>query len=1199
MKKHAGSALAALVLLAPSVSAQTIVVTSPTGTERVGTGGDFATDILGNPWDFSDAADGSPYILGWQSYSIAGGFFSGLTTATSGAVSSIVMQYQGEMQTNHVRPEGVFYPIDATKYTRLSIRMYTDKPGYMRLLYYRQPGWIVDTAASNYVTLITGWNVYDIDLNALGGYCAGASCSIPGWGGTVLGFGIEPNTANSANVQIDWVRLRAGDTGATQFPIAWTANDPTGSAVVDLFADDDANASNGFIDTIASGVDASQGGYSWPVNRIASNPYYVYAVIGTSYAGNALQDEWDMSQPSDVTWVNWTSASVSGGVFTGVSQSGAAAIFPRLPVNHPVNTSAYHYLHVRMNVETATSARVVWRRVGASNFDASNYWTVNPGMQDYVIDLATYPGWNGEVEVVRLNPTFASSNTVTIDFVGLSSSPTFDASPPTGSDYSSGPVKVNEAPQIFVTDPDETGGDDFATTVLGNTWDMNDAADIPATANLTNIVFSGGEFSATSTNNDPGVYFYTSPTPGIDAAKYHLMTVRYKNDSPFQVPGGSVSRIFWRPDLASQVASVTQDILAYPGYTTITLDLSTVLLENNPPLNLPIPWQGTELEVRFDPMEFGGGSSFHVDYAKLAAEDASTGLFDITWQDSDSDSAATIDLFWDTDNSGFNGTPIVTGIAEDDPANTYAWNTGGAPAGPLWVYARITDGYDTVYRYATGVMINTVVDSVPPYLTLLSPGRGATGVSPNAPIKAHVRDAYSGVNIASVTMSVDGSPVTPVKTGGSSDVVLVYTPASGFTFGQTVTVQIDADDLNAAPNHLTDTYTFTTTPITDTDGDGMPDGFETASNLDPLDPTGVEGASGDADLDGQANLAEYQAGSDPTSPAELATGPGPSPTSPPSVKILYPEGTPEPSFAKTAYAVNKYGVNVAVGAIESPTARVVMTGPGPGDVFGPQIKAFRPDNTDVTKINFYAYGTLKFGAFPGSANTDTDPWDEIVTSPGRGPVFGPHIRGWNFDGGTLSAISRINFFAYSTLKYGAHVAGGNVDGDGFDELVTGPGPGVVFGPVVRGFNVDGGSATSIAKINFQGVPVNSYGAEVATGDVDGDGFAEMLVCPGPGPSYGSLIMGYDFDGSAVANIAGITTFGFSTSYGAVPAAGDLDGDRIDEIVEGVGPDPAGSSDVHGYDYSAGAMTSLPGNPFTAYSASTYGTRVASGELGFY
>ena len=53
-------------------------------------------------------------------------------------------------------------------------------------------------------------------------------------------------------------------------------------------------------------------------------------------------------------------------------------------------------------------------------------------------------------------------------------------------------------------------------------------------------------------------------------------------------------------------------------------------------------------------------------------------------------------------------------------------------------------------------------------------------------------------------------------------------------------------------------------PILDSDNDGIPDAFETANRLDPLNPAD---ASGDLDGDGFTNLQEFLAGTDPNDPA--------------------------------------------------------------------------------------------------------------------------------------------------------------------------------------------------------------------------------------------------------------------------------------------------------------------------------------------
>ena len=70
----------------------------------------------------------------------------------------------------------------------------------------------------------------------------------------------------------------------------------------------------------------------------------------------------------------------------------------------------------------------------------------------------------------------------------------------------------------------------------------------------------------------------------------------------------------------------------------------------------------------------------------------------IGWTDLDQDNNALIYLYYDTNNSGENGTCINPGnpIFEDSP-DGYIWNTINMPEGTYWIYAVITDGFNDPY----------------------------------------------------------------------------------------------------------------------------------------------------------------------------------------------------------------------------------------------------------------------------------------------------------------------------------------------------------------------------------------------------------------------------------------------------------------------------------------------------------------------
>jgi hypothetical protein len=150
--------------------------------------------------------------------------------------------------------------------------------------------------------------------------------------------------------------------------------------------------------------------------------------------------------------------------------------------------------------------------------------------------------------------------------------------------------------------------------------------------------------------------------------------------------------------------------------------------------------------------------------------------------------------------------------------------------------------------------------------------------------------------------------------------------------------------------------------------------------------------------------------------------------------------------------------------------RMVLAGLGPGETNTSTVVASQELNWFSwaygygTMSYFPAYGVDKYGLNPAAGDIDGDTFDEIITGPGPGAVFGPHIRGFEFHGDPVPGVS---FFAYGTLKYGANVACGDIDGDGYDEIITGAGPGAVFGPHVRAWDFDdSGTVTAKADVSF-------------------------------------------------------------------------------------------------------------------------------------
>jgi fibronectin type 3 domain-containing protein len=120
-------------------------------------------------------------------------------------------------------------------------------------------------------------------------------------------------------------------------------------------------------------------------------------------------------------------------------------------------------------------------------------------------------------------------------------------------------------------------------------------------------------------------------------------------------------------------------------------------------------------------------------------------------------------------------------------------------------------------------------------------------------------DGITGTN----TISIVGSPSNGSLSGSGE--TRTYTPASGFTGQDSFTWKVNdgLDDSNTA--------TVTIAVLADSDGDGMPDNWESQYGLDPSDPSD---ASADPDGDGASNLQEFIAGTDPNVADELFEGLG-------------------------------------------------------------------------------------------------------------------------------------------------------------------------------------------------------------------------------------------------------------------------------------------------------------------------------------
>jgi sugar lactone lactonase YvrE len=185
--------------------------------------------------------------------------------------------------------------------------------------------------------------------------------------------------------------------------------------------------------------------------------------------------------------------------------------------------------------------------------------------------------------------------------------------------------------------------------------------------------------------------------------------------------------------------------------------------------------------------------------------------------------------------------------------------------------------------------------------------------------------------------------------------------------------------------------------------------------------------------------------------------------------------------------------------------------------------------------SFFTYDErLRGGFYSTTCNLMGDDRAEIITGTGTG--FGPQIAVFHPSGDPIA-----RFFAYASfLRSGVRVACGDVNGDGRNEIVTAAGP---------------GGRPHIRILNAQGQPVAPGffaldgkfmgGANVAVGDIDGNGKAEIIVAASAGG--GPHVTVHTYLGALKGNfMAYATTF----RNGIRVAVGDFDGNGVDEIITG-------------------------------------------------
>lgn len=250
----------------------------------------------------------------------------------------------------------------------------------------------------------------------------------------------------------------------------------------------------------------------------------------------------------------------------------------------------------------------------------------------------------------------------------------------------------------------------------------------------------------------------------------------------------------------------------------------------------------------------------------------------------------------------------------------------------------------------------------------------------------------------------------------------------------------------------------------------------------------------------------------------------------PQIRTYY-EGKPYSQFF--GFDKNKrFGANIASRDLTGDGQEELVVSAEKGEE--PWVQIF--DINGNYKAKFLAYDkNMKQGVKASAGDINNDGQEEIITVPQSG--YKPLVKIFNQTGNLLGEFYAFNQF----FKGGLSISIGDVNNDTFEEIVVGAGPGTQS--FVKIFNYHGQlSGQFIAhKENFFG------GVNVAIGDVDSDGQKEIIVAP----------MGKMAPEVKIFNFQGLLKSSF-LAYdkkfinGVNVAAGDINNDGYDEIITGPG-----------------------------------------------
>ncbi|HEY0070011.1 MAG TPA: S-layer homology domain-containing protein, partial [Chloroflexia bacterium] len=344
---------------------------------------------------------------------------------------------------------------------------------------------------------------------------------------------------------------------------------------------------------------------------------------------------------------------------------------------------------VRLVPNTSTPVQVTFRASGGGTVQFYLGLTADPNSRE-----------------INIGSTSSTAGSWTWDRTGVAPGTYYIHGQLNGVWSTTGPVTVSPAAVVQMLAPGPQSGEDFAQAKLGETWDGANPNQLDFYENLTHAPTYNGEYLESTSKPQPGsvvqdpsiywLYPYAGRNRGtVDSDRYHYFTVNLWLQAPTIRPnskGNLGPRFTWSQGAGSSWVQTEGMYAPYNRWIPMAVDMKTVL---KIPGTGAYGWSGPISILRLDPHEEDDTKSpsqnlpfFRVRSAHLMTQPMADDATLVRW--GKVQGGGTVSLFYDTNNSGFNGQLIAANVPIDN--GQAGWNTSNLPQGAnYWVYA-VPDG---------------------------------------------------------------------------------------------------------------------------------------------------------------------------------------------------------------------------------------------------------------------------------------------------------------------------------------------------------------------------------------------------------------------------------------------------------------------------------------------------------------------------